>query len=525
MRTALLLAALSVCACTAAQRPPAHALIRSDERYLDWDQLHGPFGVDPITEAQARGRWHYAFVREKGVVVEIIRVSPTGEAFNRSKLSTQPDGSARVDFYDSWGTLDRIMVVDANGYESVTHRSGVHGNDGCHHKRHIADSAGVIAETICYDAANRPLVGDYGCERVQWVRDARRHPIEIACFRADGTKATFSSEYHRARAKVDELGHATSLDFLDVDGAPVATGCAHEKREWSASGGVSRRKCTKRDGTFDWETRWTYDANGCQTTTAYVDAVGKPLELMGAAFVELRNDAHCAVLRRETRDARGRLSGKVAVRTYVRDATGRMRIQRCFDSLEHPTSCFSIHPQHGVEVRSDFDERGRLVRESCYTADGKPDVCADGSEHETRSAYGEDGLVSSLAYFDTLGRPMLKHGIARTTYERDAVGAVIWERNFGVDGAAITPDGGCYEVRWVYDAHHRLAFVECRDTLGFARTNSLCMIEGINQRACFAKGASLIRVVRGGGKVENVHFGPTGNEIMRVDCAQEQCLQ
>jgi hypothetical protein len=527
MRIALIVAALSLSACsTTAKRPPSHALIRSSERYLDWDQLHGPFGVDPITEAQARGRWHYAFVREKGQVVEIIRVSPTGEPFARRKLSYEPDGSSRVDFYDAWGTLDMIMVVDANGYESVTHRSGVQGRNGCHHQRHIADAAGVIAETICYDAANQPIVNDDGCERVQFVRNARRHAIETACFRADGTKATFSSEFHRSRESVDALGYATSLVYLDVDGAPLAAGCAYEKREHAASGGTSRRSCKRRDGTFDWETRAEYDTRGCQTEIASVDGAGKPREFVDVAFVRMKTDEHCAILRRETLDGRGRPSGTVAIRTYVRDAMGRTTIERCFDSLQHPVSCIAVHPQsHGVEVRFDYDERGRVSRRRCYASDGKPDLCADREEHETRFDFAADGHVFSTAYFDAAGQPMLVHGIARTTYTRDAFGSVVAERNFGVDGAAITPAGGCYEVLWRYDEHHRLSSIECRDTLGFARTNALCLVDSPSRKTCFAKGASLIRVVRNGGKVENVHLGPTGNEIMRVDCEQGACLQ
>lgn len=526
MRTALLLAALSLSAC-ATKRPPAHALIRSDERYLDWDQLHGPFGIDPVTEAQARGRWHYAFIREKGQVVEIIHVSPTGEPFVRRKLSTQTDGSARVDFYDQWGTLDRIMVVDANGYESVTHRSGVAGSDGCHHKRHVADAAGVIVETTCYDDANHPIVGDDGCERIQWVRDARRHAIEVACLRADGAKATFSSGFHRSRVTVDAIGSVTAVDYLDASGAPVSIGCAHEERSQTASGSIARRSCRKKDGAFDWETRWAYDANDCVAQIASVDAYGKPHELVGVAFTDFESDAHCAVLRRESRDAHGRLSGNVAIRTFVHDVLGQMRIERCFDSLRQPISCISISPgkRHGSEVRYDRDERGRITRMRCYTHEGKPDVCFQGGSHEERREFGADGRESSRSYFDATGRPTLVTGIARTTYGRDAFGSVIVERNFGVDGAALTPDGGCHELRWTYDAHHRLASVECRDELGFARTNVLCMSESYGSKTCFAKGATLIRIVREGGKVENVHLGPTGDEILRVDCEKGYCIR
>ena len=92
---------------------------------------------------------------------------------------------------DEWGTTEAIMVVDSNGYESMTARSGVMGREGCHHLRHFADAAGSIGETICYDAENRPIVNENGCERVQWVRNARRHPIEVACFRAEATGGEF----------------------------------------------------------------------------------------------------------------------------------------------------------------------------------------------------------------------------------------------------------------------------------------------------------------------------------------------
>jgi hypothetical protein len=524
MRSVLVVLAISLSACGAV---PKHATAPAAqlpaERYLDWDQFHHVYGIDPLPAEQAAGRWHFAFVRDHGEVVEVVRVAPTGEPRDRRKISRGADGSLRADYYDAFGVPEKVVVVDANGYESTTHRSGIQGSGECHHRRFIG-TGGVTSEILCYDAANQPLAGNAGCERFRVTRNASFHPIEGECLRADGSKGTFSDGHHRWRAVVDELGNNRSVEYLDVNGAPVASGCAKNLREFGVSGGQTKSRCQTSTGAFVWETRWTYDTHGCKSSISYVDADGHPFERVGVASIHMQNDAKCKELRRETRDSTGKLSGLISVRAYARDELGQSSMQRCWDKHGQGISCAATRAddRHGAEVRYTHDAQGRITQTRCYTIAGAPDTCSASGAFEERVEFGSDGRMRTLSFFDRAGRPASRSGHARETLEWDAFGSLVAVRNWGADGAPVSPPGGCHEMRTTFDAHHLRESVECRDVDGKPKLGSVCHVD---TATCFAKGASKIQIVRVGDKVFNVHLDPAGRELLRTDCEESHCIQ
>jgi YD repeat-containing protein len=289
---------------------------------------------------------------------------------------------------------------------------------------------------------------------------------------------------------------------------------------FAPNGLLERKRCLTDDGGFDAEERRDYDANGCRVSIRYHDAEGRLTTMSGVARLQYAVDDLCEDVRITRYDATGRLVGRVAIRELQRDALGRVVHERCWAPGKKPTNCGGGDTEDGSTMTMAYDDYDRMVSRKCHDIAGSPTSCGVGKAFEERIEWDARGREIARSYFGVDGKPALDLGAARVVSTYDSVGVVHDRRFFGTQGEPVRPTTGCHQIVYVRDAHHQLASVECRDTLGVLTAGHLCYGE-----ACLGGAARVVVERPTFSHLVNVHFDADGKELERVDCDLHACFR
>jgi hypothetical protein len=519
-------AAIGAClvACASTKAPiatPSRAPVVTHASFLDYDYVHDVYGIDALTDTQAKGRWHWELEATDGIVTSAREVSPTGVAESSRIFARTADGTFVVTYVDPYGDRADVATVDKNGLERHTQQSGFVGIDGCHQRRVIADARGRRVETVCLDPRGAVTTDADGCERSRMKLDDRGNTVSVLCLHDDGSAMLRPAAPYEWRVTVDELGYVKSVDALDVDGSAKTFGCARATLTYDPVGKPATRWCTTASGSFEGAERTRYDEHGCAMSQAAIGVDGMPIERDGLAVTAWRRDAHCGVLEERTLDKAGHLTANTVVHRYELDRHGNPVVERCFNDARTPAPCraFAAYSEAATVLRREYDERGRTTAVVCQDADARPAPCDHGYPSREEHEYGADGLDYVVRFVDAARRPALGHGVSWERLEHDFAGRTSSRRSFGMHDEAVVSELGCHEIRWDRDDRHRLAQVACFGVNGEPRATRMCL-----EDVCWPEGSTRVVVVRTGDwSAENVFFDGKGHEIQRVGCDRARC--
>ena len=297
------------------------------------------------------------------------------DAFNRLKKSTGPTGQTETFKYDAAGNVRE--VIDHLGNK----------------RRAEYDAIGGVIKTFDEEGVVTATPRD-GYGRVDRVIDGRGVMVQ---------KITFGSEPASGLVKRIDFADKTSTSFEYDDNNEI-------KLEIDARGHSTQKKYNDRgqlESAEDEEGRkatYTYDAFGRQKTAK---------ELSGPLITYVYDD-----LDRQVRSTTG--TGQDALTTrLVRDAAGQV------------LQVFEPGSQGDVEVKQDFDARGRIIRRTIaagtpleavfeyeYDLNGRKTIERDPTGAETKWEYFDDGKIKQVIYRNDLSA----NEQTTETYEYDEVG-------------------------------------------------------------------------------------------------------
>ncbi|MFI5300201.1 MAG: hypothetical protein ACHREM_19100 [Polyangiales bacterium] len=483
-----------------------------------------PYGMVPIDEESARGRWHVRLISRKSTpdtIDRVERISPRGRVYTTWSYARGETGITSTE-RDARDVKVSVTRVNHDGTRTQTARSGVVGEYGCHHLEIDYDADGVQRERRCLDA-DRKLVPDQdGCAVRSAEHDARKLTTKVACVDGDGKPAAFSSGAHSMTYEHDRWGQLTHTRYFGIDGRPLAhgAGCASESYAYDDAGNGIEWNCLDGDGATTRARKTKFDRGGCRVREDNVSATGGLVLWDGVASRIFKRDDVCTLLDEETRDVDGKLVGAIASRKNLLDDDGNAIETRCLDADSKPTSCSGGRVADGAITRASYDDKGRMVRSRGFKIDGSKSHLSVGHDHEIRTSYGADGRKELDEFFDVEGKPGKSNGASQLRYRYDSIGAETSQAFFDGKGAPIIAAFGCHEIRSTFDDRHALLSRECLDTTGALRDSNLC--QGM---FCWGVHTARIAVERREGHVDNLHYDARGALTSRVSCEKERCLR
>ncbi len=516
-----LLLLLSCCGCRKQAEPTEEKPSRPKKKPLTWTtfrEIGGgkePLGIHPLSKADADKGWHWRLGSRDGVVMEAERVMPSGKVYARRSYE-RAGGTLVSTWSDGRGETKASIELTPDGGLTRTDRSGVVGDEGCHHHKVTFDGKGRFERMECLDDLGHAMADAQGCEVQRRSYDDEGQLETVEC--VDGT---FAEGDHARKSIYDKEGRLSRTSSLDRDGKPMVdlSGCASRKTEWDDKSARTAVQCLDLAGGLVRQTKLELDKNGCDLREEKRDKEGALDPREGVAIRIFRRNALCELTYEEKRDGKGDLTGEVPLREMDLDEHGWVKEERCQNALGSPTNCqFGNGPQ-GAKARYERDDRGRAKFRWAFTVDGKESLSSPAYAHEWRYAYGPDGRLSDLSYFDEKGRPSTGVGLHRIHFKYDSVGSEISRSFYDRDGSPVSNTTGCHEFRTLFGAKHLMTAKECRDPLGALHKFISC-IDGI----CW-KNAARVSIVRNPGETLDVFEDETGVELRRISCSKERCYR
>jgi hypothetical protein len=479
-----------------------------------------PFGVQSLEKAEAEKGWHWRLGTRDGVLVQAENVTPSGKT-HQLRTYDRKSGRLETTLGDAHGETIATVVLADDGTLTRTARSGVVGDQGCHHQLVSFDAAGRVVQVSCLDEAGHPVGDEDGCEVTRRTLDDEGRIVLRACLDTKGAPAQFANGDHRRRSSFDAKGRLVLVEALDADGKPVIglDGCAKKRTTYDAHSSRIAIACLDAADALVRETRFSVDDNGCDLREEKLDSAGAPESLDGFAIRIWHRSSICDATSEEKRDGKGVLVGDVPTHLYAYDVHGWVEEENCNDVSGKPTSCQFGRDPAGAKVKNERDDRGRVTKRRAFTSDGVPSKASASYPHEFRFTYGNDGRLAAVAYFDEAGKPGLGNGIHRILFEYDGIGAEISRKFFDRDGNPMSTAMGCHEFHTTYGDHHLFASRDCRDTFGALHAHAGCL-----DFICWS-GAAKIVVERTPGETFDVFQDETGKELRRISCSREKCYR
>jgi serine/threonine protein kinase len=482
------------------------------------------YGVDPVPASQAAGQWHFRVQRRDGLVDAVEHVAPNGRVDGRETFE-RAAGILTRRVIDARGVEAASETRSADGTVRFTARSGAVGQGGCHHWKVRVDDRDLPVRAECFDGGGHLVPDEEGCEVRLSTFDEARRETSLKCVQPDESPATFASGEHVRRFAYEAGRRVESASFGANDGPMVdVRGCAKKRARFTPQGDLAADVCLDLTGTVVREARRTADPGGCLTVEENFGPNGQPAAPEGVAARVFTRDDKCGEVRVEVHGVDGKPFGATqapAVRERVFNAQGLAIEERCRDAKLQPVSCYRGEGTLGALVKRTFDDRGREILYRGFSADGAPTGKDVEFPHETRSTYGDDGRLRSVAWFDAAGKPgTVFGGAARMDFVYDSIGAELAKSFFGPQGAPVMTSLGCQELRSNFDEHHRVAAYECRGPDGNLSPARVCM-GGV----CWPMGSARVVVQRPGGEVFNVFQDVKGKELKRISCEKQACYR
>ena len=352
---------------------------------------------------------------ERGNPIAITYIGLDGK-----KPTLCADGYATVKLtYDTRGNMTGQSLHGVNG-EPVLFKDGYHGWEAQYDER-----GHQIAMTYLGLDGKPTLLGD-GFATKKWTYDARDLVTRESYHGINGKPVLYKDGYHASEAQYDERGKPIAITYIGLDGKPTssAEGFAMLRSTYDARGRETRRSCydvngnpvLHKDGNHGWEVH--YDESGKPITVTYLGLDGKPI-LLGDGFATKKS-------------------------TY--DTLGNLTRQSYHNVNGNPV----LHKKgfHGWEMR--YDDRSNPIAMTYFGLNGTPKLL-DGYA-TVKSTYDARGTLTRQSYHDANGQPVLdKHGSHGWEAQYDERGKPIAVTYLGLNGKATLGPEGYATMKSTYD--------------------------------------------------------------------------
>jgi YD repeat-containing protein len=339
-----------------------------------------------------------------------------GRAFPRPRSGS---GAAHVQLTWTPGGLEQeVRYLDGDGEPQPA-------GDGSFGQRHTFDERGLPVETVNLGPDSNPLPHRDGYTSLRTVYDSQGNAVEVRYFDRAGNPAVVRDGYSAVMRQYDAEGNLTEEAFFGLDGRPAL----------------------HRDGYA--RVNFTYDRRGNPTGQAFFGPDGRPaLHRNGYARVVITPDARGNLVQWEYRDADDRPAlhrdGNATLKVAYND-----RDERTEEEYLGPDG--RPAPKDGYARITWKYNRGRVVEEHYYDAEGKPTLFKDGFAHY-EADYDVRGNLKAWAYLDTEGKPAVhRNGFHRATRAFDQRGNVTEEAYWGTDGTPAVHAEGFARKTTEYD--------------------------------------------------------------------------
>ena len=345
-------------------------------------------------------------------------------------------GYAKVtNIYDEAGNKISTTYYDTSGAPAVNARGVATVN------RVFGERKTVVYEEYRDAQGNLCLDADAGCAAVSRVLDGDGRIIGKTYFGTDGNVfLNLKKKYASVRWEYDASGRIIAESYFGVEGEPIAVGGRHILvRQYDKAGNVILEQ--------------QYDTEGAIITTS-----------QNYATVRRVYDNKKRIIEEQYYDAEGNptrcKSGyAVQIMTYL---SGAKPVSKTFFDVDG--SRMEVSGYHQVVYT--YDERGGVIMESYFDAQGRRSLCEIGYATVVHT-YDPNNEVEDTSYYDVDGRPIvLGTGYARIENIRDERGNVLVKRYYGADGALMPQKNGYAIIVRTFNAKNKVLTLEYRDVEG-----------------------------------------------------------
>lgn len=242
------------------------------------------------------------------------------------------------------------------------------------------DSAGNVSVRRFLDENGRPAMRTRGYAEVRRKFDGQHRIIREAYFDEAGAPVTRAEGYAAIEREYDEADNAIVVRFLDLEDRPVVirSGYAEVHREFNDLNQITHERYFGVDGepialaSGQYGAEFGYDKVGNRCMRRTLDVQGRPM-LTDEGYAEYRREFNSR--KKVVRESYYGVDGEPVENAYgyaslerEYDAAGNNTVVRYFDLNGAPV----VTTEGYAEVRREYDEQNKLIRETCYDAQGQP---------------------------------------------------------------------------------------------------------------------------------------------------------
>lgn len=438
---------------------------------------------------------------------------------------------------DETGTIDWVRTYAPAGKRYTSRRlTGANALEGCGMIDLAIDNGRVTART-CLQWLGDEMRDTNGVVRTEYDRDQdgfviTERRLAFAGRLIDGTR----DFVHRIDTRRDARGRPISERYQAVAGHPVGNadefGCAGEDYAYDRNQ-LSKQTCIDdlgqvapdEDGVVYWVP--TYDADGCEIKTRYLDGYSQPATREGVHEYRTTVDAHCFTTSSRCFDTGGQPTAcgpnQPAGYQYVRDDHGWIT-GTAYIALDGGAG---VDASYGAsEMRYAYDALGNRTEESCFDLDGNPIECAGTGFHRFVDTFDGNGRATEERFYGPDGSVAANMGTVVRRMIYDNYDHLSESQDYDAQGQIQEVDGMAIKRNY-YDDSHRLFGVILLDKQGQPARYASCYVAVTCPTD--ANGNPLpwhaVRLLRSpmGRVTSNVYFDRSGRSIYTTDCKTQQC--
>lgn len=374
----------------AAFSTPAFAQKVMEGNFNDWgygpSSVYGNFPIKNTIETP------YYKIEDKGKgFIKVSHINPSGIVTHTTSVHFINNFLSAIEETNQWGDTNEYLTFKADGKNEFMVSDLYEGSNfylPCKYARYTYTDE-LLSKTEYYSFNDKLMNNKNGVAAVWYIRytDSIRfgEQKERAFFDLNNqpviSKAT---DYHLIKFEFDDNNNKIQELYLGINNEPVMVQRSHVAK-----------------------TRYYYNKDGQMIKLEYYNTEGKIAQNgSGFAIVKfLYSRGYDSVIARF--DAAGN-----SVRSA---ATG--------DSI--------------AILKSEYDSRGNLIKESCYDAQGNP-ISSHAGVHEIVRTWSANNTLITISNFDDFELPSAdRDGISTTRYLRDKSGRLLQTADYGINGAPV----------------------------------------------------------------------------------------